>query len=185
MKAIDVNGVIKKYNSIPSSFELRPNVSYYNLQDSSVHYADGFRDLVEQTITDEQKKGSLVFDAENDVFTYNVIDKTPEEIQAELDYQNSLPLMNEYEKYKKRQRDGVDAYMMISAEFRLLKLSGELSEAEHNAIEEMLTPIRNEIVAGQWKKGLELLVSLGNEVIGVELYDRLYNQINDYILANY
>jgi hypothetical protein len=185
MKANKINGVIKLFSEIPNKHELKPNVFNYHLQDESVHYADGYRDYISAEITDLQKKEGYIFDSENDVYTDNVINKTEEEIAQDLANANAIPLQNEYEKYKKRQRDGVDAYMMISAEFRLMKLGGAISEETHNEIEELLTPIRNEVIAGQWKKGLELLIVLGSGVIGLELYDRLYSQLNDYITLNY
>lgn len=185
MKANTINGVIKLFGSIPKRHDLKPNVFNYHLQDESVHYADGYRDYVSVEITDLQKKDGYIFDAENDVYTDNVIDKTEEEIAQDLAYANSLPLQNEYEKYKQRQRDGVDAYMMISAEFRLMKLGGVISESEHDMIEEILTPVRNEVIAGQWKKGLALLIEIGSLSIGEDLYNRLYAQLDNYITENY
>jgi hypothetical protein len=75
----------------------------------------------------------------------------------------------------------MDAYLKISAEFRVAKLSGQISEAEHKAIEELLIPVRDEIRAGQWISGLIKLEALGSENIGVTLYDRLHLQISNYI----
>ena len=87
----------------------------------------------------------------------------------------------EFLKYQQRERDGMDAYLKISAEFRVAKLSGQISEAEHKAIEELLIPVRDEIRAGQWISGLVKLETLGTQNIGVTLYDRLHLQISNYI----
>ena len=87
----------------------------------------------------------------------------------------------EFAKYQQRERDGMDAYLKISAEFRVAKLSGQISEAEHKAIEELLIPVRDEIRAGQWISGLVKLEALGSQNIGVTLYDRLHLQISNYI----
>ena len=67
----------------------------------------------------------------------------------------------EFLKYQQRERDGMDAYLKISAEFRVAKISGQISEAEHKAIEELLIPVRDEIRAGQWISGLIKLETLG------------------------
>lgn len=96
-----------------------------------------------------------------------------------------IAITNEFTKYLKRKSDGEAAYLKLSAEFRLLKLSGQLSEESHSFIEETLTPVRNEVMFGQWKKGLELLEKLGSTLIGQTLYDRLHIQITEYISANY
>ena len=91
----------------------------------------------------------------------------------------------EFAKYQQRERDGMDAYLKISAEFRVAKLSGQISEAEHKAIEELLIPVRDEIRAGQWISGLVKMEALGAQNIGVALYDRLYLQISNYIAQCY
>ena len=105
--------------------------------------------------------------------------------QAEIDanlMNNALQL--ETELYKKRQIDGGDAYAEISAEFRLAKLSGQITEAQHGAVETALIPVRNEVLAGQWISALTMLENTGVSV-GVELYDRLHLQITNYINENY
>ena len=87
----------------------------------------------------------------------------------------------EFLKYQQRAQDGNDAYLKISAEFRIAKLSGQISEAEHKAIEELLIPVRDEIRAGQWISGKLKLEALGSGLIGSTLYDRLHLQITQYI----
>jgi PHD/YefM family antitoxin component YafN of YafNO toxin-antitoxin module len=90
----------------------------------------------------------------------------------------------ETEMYKKRTQDGINAYAEISAEFRLAKLAGVISEEQHGAIEETLIPVRNEVLAGQWISALQKLEAIG-VAIGSELYDRLHTQISNYIAENY
>ena len=105
--------------------------------------------------------------------------------QAEIDTNlMSNALKNEAELYKKRQLDGINAYAEISAEFRLAKLSGVLSEEQHGVIESVLIPVRNEVLAGQWISARNILEEIGVS-IGVELYERLHNQITNYINENY
>jgi hypothetical protein len=106
---------------------------------------------------------------------------TPEEI-AQIQMQQVLK--NETEMYRKRQCDGVLAYAEISAEFRLAKLSGLLSEEQHGQIEAILIPVRNEVLAGQWISAKQKLEEIGI-VIGADLYNRLHTQITNYINENY
>lgn len=114
---------------------------------------------------------------ENEVVTDVVQDLTNEQILS-----NSL--QKESDLYYKRMQDGKNMYAEISAEFRLAKLSGLITEEQHGAIEDTLIPVRNEVLAGQWISALQKLEAIG-VVIGSELYDRLHNQISNYISNNY
>ena len=106
--------------------------------------------------------------------------------QEELDQIAALQaLENETEKYKIRQCDGVAAYAKISAEFRLAKLNGVITEEAHEVIEQTLIVVRNEVLSGQWKSARLELENIGSTIIGVELYDRLHLQLSDYIALSY
>ena len=107
---------------------------------------------------------------------------TPEEIHQ---LQIGTAKSNETEAYKKRTQDGINAYAEISAEFRLAKLNGIISEETQRYVERALIPVRNEVLAGQWISAKNELELLGIESIGVDLYNRLHNQISDYINLNY
>lgn len=98
---------------------------------------------------------------------------------------SELSKSNETQAYLKRITDGQKAYAEISAEFRLAKLNNTITEESHAYIERLLIPVRNEVLAGQWisaKKELELI---GQDAVGVDLYNRLYIQISSYITENY
>ncbi|WP_339889860.1 hypothetical protein [uncultured Flavobacterium sp.] len=114
--------------------------------------------------------------------TIIITEPTPQEIQEQ---QIKQALSSETEKYKQRQADGVQMYAEISAEFRLAKLNGLMSESTQSAIERILIPVRNEVLAGQWISAKNELELIGNSTIGVDLYDRLHNQISNYITENY
>jgi hypothetical protein len=106
--------------------------------------------------------------------------------QAELDVIAALQaLENETNLYKIRQCDGVAAYAKISAEFRLAKLNGVITEEAHAVIEQALIVVRNEVLSGQWKSARLELENIGSAVIGAELYDRLHLQLSDYIALSY
>ena len=111
-----------------------------------------------------------------------IIEPSQEEIQEQ---QIKEALSSETEKYIKRQQDGVQMYAEISAEFRLAKLNGLMSESTQSAIEKILISVRNEVLAGQWVSAKNELELIGNSNIGADLYNRLHNQISNYITENY
>lgn len=82
MIANEINGQIKTYSTIPTEWN---GTEGYNYEDASIHYIDGFRDVVEpQYNSTTQYKGGLIYDGVNNVFTYTVIDYTVEELAANL-----------------------------------------------------------------------------------------------------
>jgi len=115
--------------------------------------------------------------ASYEVIQREIIDNTHNDILHQIDL--------ETDRYIKRTRDGVEAYAKISAEFRLAKLSGQISEQTHGYIEATLIPVRNEVLAGQWISAKTILESIGALNIGQDLYDRLHGQITNYINYNY
>jgi len=91
----------------------------------------------------------------------------------------------ETQRYIQRTTDGVNAYAKISAEFRLAKLSGTIDDATHTYLENLLIPVRNEVLAGQWISARQKLIVIGVEQIGADLYNRLFEQLSEYIEINY
>jgi hypothetical protein len=94
-------------------------------------------------------------------------------------------LHNETQKYIQRTTDGVNAYAKISAEFRLAKLSGTIDDATHTYLENLLIPVRNEVLAGQWISAKQKLINIGVAQVGEVLYNRLFEQLTEYIEINY
>jgi hypothetical protein len=91
----------------------------------------------------------------------------------------------ETQRYIQRTTDGVNAYAKISAEFRLAKLSGTIDDATHTYLENLLIPVRNEVLAGQWISAKQKLIVIGVAQVGEILYNRLFDQITKYITENY
>jgi len=81
MKAINVNGTIKTYSLVPKTWGNILGVQYLN--DSSLE-ALGFYDVVTPTTKQSQELGSIEWDADNEVFTYPVQNKTYSQTVAEL-----------------------------------------------------------------------------------------------------
>ena len=172
MIANNINGKIKVFNSIPKVFSLKPNVFGYDKLDASIHYADGFREVLEPTLKANEHKTSIYFDVEKDVFTYHMATYTPEEI-AEQNKQN------EFAQYKLRQSRGLDNYLNLCAEFRLAKESGTLTPEHYAEIEENLIPVRDELVNGQFITAKSKLEAIGFDVIGEQLYNRFIASLDE------
>lgn len=83
MIAIDNNGTIEILKEIPKSWG---KTIGYNYSDKATIYADGFRELVIPTFDPitQRMTQKLIFDAVNDVFTYEVVDFTLVEIDTNL-----------------------------------------------------------------------------------------------------
>ena len=93
MKAINIDGTIKTYNSIPKTWGNILGVQY--LDDSSLEEL-GFYDIVRPTIKDSQELGAIEWDADNSVFTYPVVNKTYSQSVAELKTQKIENLKSIY-----------------------------------------------------------------------------------------
>lgn len=103
-------GSIRTFNNIPKSlysvvYNNGQRTDGYNKLLSTVHYDEGFRDVVTPTIDDAtQKLGALFFDGGNDYFTYYIVAKTQEE---QDDYQQSQEDADQYgQKASQRKADG-------------------------------------------------------------------------------
>lgn len=82
MIAIEINGQIQTFATIPNKWN---GTIGYNYFDASIHYIDGFRDVVEpQYNSTNQYKGVMIYDSVNNVFTYQVIDFTAEVLASNL-----------------------------------------------------------------------------------------------------
>lgn len=101
--------------------------------------------------------------------------------EEELQYRTEI----ETQTYLKRITDGANAIAKFSAELRVAKLAGTISEEEHKVVDKTLKPVRDEVLAGQWISAKDELILLGTEIIGQQLYNRIYNEIQTYIDSNY
>lgn len=91
----------------------------------------------------------------------------------------------ETKNYLKRIEDGKKAVAKLSAELRVAKLNGLISEQQHKGIDSLLVLIRTSVLAGQWIEAKDLLADLGSAQIGQSLYDKLNNELTTYISDNY
>ncbi|HMS90955.1 MAG TPA: hypothetical protein PKC87_01945 [Candidatus Absconditabacterales bacterium] len=91
----------------------------------------------------------------------------------------------ETQTYLKRINDGAIAISKFSAEIRVAKLSGVISEEGQKVVDKVLKPVRDEILAGQWISAKDELLTIGSSIIGQKLYERILTEIQTYIIDNY
>jgi len=82
MKARQEGGTIKKYTSVPKLFK---NIINFNLLSDGELQEHGFYNVVTPTYnSNTQNLGDIEWDADNEQFTYPVIDKTWSQTLAEM-----------------------------------------------------------------------------------------------------
>jgi hypothetical protein len=178
MIANNINGTIRVFNSIPKVFELKKNTMNYNKLNPSVHYADGFRELVNPILEVNQYKTNIYFDSDNDVFTYNVEAYVEEDI-------NENRKIEEQNKYLQRIEEGKNRFSKLAADFRIDKIDGVITHEFHRLLEGILKPVRDEFVNGQFISSLETLESIGSSEITIEIYDNIHASISEAIEIYY
>jgi hypothetical protein len=84
MKANINESPARTFSTLPKSWPARPRLINYDKADAAIHYEDGWRAVVYPDYDAAlQRLGELTFDEANDHFTYAVIDKSAEELEAE------------------------------------------------------------------------------------------------------
>ena len=138
MKAINIDGTIKTYNSIPKTWGNILGVQYLN--DEGLKEL-GFYDIVTPTVKASQELGSIEWDAENEVFTYPVNNRTYSQSVAELKTRKIQTLKDIYGQelgktdwYIIRAQEGIAAPQDIIDARADLRSDCATKEAEINAL---------------------------------------------------
>jgi hypothetical protein len=137
MKAIEINGEIKTYGSVPKKWST-DNGLYLNIGDGS---AFGFKDVVMPTF-DGRIEELTNLHLDGDVYTYDIIEKPIKETLAELKEQKVSELksiigsrLSQTDWYVIRQADaGTDIPQDIKDDRAALRTASDLIEAEINAL---------------------------------------------------
>lgn len=140
MKAIQINGAIKRYTSIPKSWG--SVIAGFNLLSSSDWEAAGFYDVVTPSYDSAtQYLGDLEWDADSSTFTYPVINKTWTETVAELKEAKIDELKNIYNRklvqtdwYIIRAQEGIAAPQDVIDARAALRTECATKEGEINAL---------------------------------------------------
>ena len=111
MKAIQINGAIKRYTTIPKAWG--SVICGFDLLSSTEWEAAGFYDVVTPSYDSAiQKLGDLEWDADNSQFTYPVINKTWTQTVAELKESKIANLKSIYN----RKLEETDWYIIRASE---------------------------------------------------------------------
>ena len=111
--------------------------------------------------------------------------KPAETEELTADEAKAINQNTEFDLYMNRKEDGIRRYLMISAEFRLAKLGGDITPEFHILLEDTLKPVRDEMVLGQFKNALRFLEAIGSSVITVVNYDRFHLSLTKSITKTY
>jgi 1,2-phenylacetyl-CoA epoxidase PaaB subunit len=109
MKAINDNGTIKTFTSVPKSWNGKIGLQYAS--DSDLE-ALGFYDVEQPTIKASQEYGEIEWDSDNSRFTYQVNNKTYTQTVAQLKEQKIANLKAIYN----RKLSQTDWYVVRAAE---------------------------------------------------------------------
>ena len=178
MIANSINGKIRVFNAIPKVFELKPNVFNYDKLDEQIHYNDGFRHLDIPTLEVNQYLTNIYFDADNDIFTYNVETYTPEQIKEN-------EVNNEFNLYQQRQNEGMNLYLKHEAEWRTMFINEQITKDQFNVIEDSFKPVRLELGFGQLKSALTLLKEINPTRVTDRVYNKFYSDLETLISELY
>ncbi len=141
-------------------------------------YKNGIKIILDDNNIDYKQ---FLIDKENNLVVY--VDYFGNEIE---EIQNLKIEENEKILYLKRIDDAKQIWARLSAKFRIKKQQGLLDDASENIILAELKPVLDIVVPfGQWITGRNLLIQIGDSVIGSELYNELLYIFDNYISENY
>jgi len=144
MKAIEINGEIKIYNTLPKSWDGNKHYvgGFNNLSDADLK-SEGFYDvIVPEYDSRVAKLSSIYFDSNKEVFTYDIEDITWNESLSELK-ENAIKELkqNAYVKLSltdwyiiRKYEEGIDVPSSVSTERANIKSNVVTKEGEINAL---------------------------------------------------
>lgn len=172
MIAILINSKIRIFNDLPKSWG---RILNYDKSSETVHYNDGFREVVTPSYdAATQKLGAIYFDSEADVFTYPVLEKSPEEISAFE--QSQLDSDTAAQKVAQRKSDGAIGFDRIFAIVERKFNAGEITGLEAKAAVSILYPLVEPLNCGMW---IEVQTRLANYEANNTVPAKLVSLVND------
>ena len=136
MIAIEIKGEIKTFNNIPETWN---RTLGYNYCSSAVHHKDGFREVVEPTYNSEtQYKGVMIFDSKLDVFTYEVINYTTQELAVNLTTKEDTDDRSDIERLMTR---GTNLFTRTKERLVRRRKKGNITKARCKTVREILHPV--------------------------------------------
>ena len=190
MKAITVNGTIKKYNKIPRNWRRlatpdRVTVGYDKYLSNEEHELDGFRDLVKPEYDDAtQRLGQMIYNEDADNYTFEIVEMSEEEIAEELQRkEDNDESANELARLK---ADGALAFDRAIAFVMRRKKNGDIGNNQANRIIKDMYPMIEPLYKGLWmlvKENLDDATVPSNEEIQF-IFNKIKDKVNEYININ-
>jgi len=189
MKAITINGTIKKYNKIPKRWRRLATPDKitvgYNYLPSEEHELDGFRDLVKPEYDDAtQRLGQMIYDEDADNYTFEIVEMSEEEIAEELQRkEDNDESANELARLK---ADGALAFDRAIAFILRRKKNGDIGDNQANRIIKDMYPMIEPLYKGLWmlvKENLDDATVPSNAEIQF-IFNKIKDKVNDYIDNN-
>ena len=131
-----INGKIETFTNIPNKWN---NTLGYNYLDSSIHNEDGFKSIVEpQYNSTTSYKGGLIYDEVNNVFTYEVIDFSVEQLAVNLTIKEESEDKSDFEMLE---RKGFNLYEKTKERLIRRNKKGLLTKLRAKKVREILHPV--------------------------------------------
>lgn len=146
-------GQIKPFERIPftfaaSSSDYRLNRDYRN-EEGSVHYLDGFKDLVKPELNKEtHKTGSIILDSVNDEFTYEVLEMDAKEISSFISKRDKSDFTSKAN--DKRKTDGIEFFDYVFKRIQRGLDKGNLTPAQAKNIAQYIYKEIEPLYKGLW-----------------------------------
>jgi hypothetical protein len=169
------NGAVKRYNRLPKVYGITRN-----FRDASIIVINskGFFKVVEPPVGKHERLEPLEpSDLVGDEFLARVVSKTPEDIAAiELN-----------EDLDNKEEDGLEYFKTIRNLVQKNYNSGNITEAQFKGIRKVLAPALTPLRVGAWDEAKDNVEDIDEPVNPkmLLLYNKVKDDINDYIINNY
>jgi hypothetical protein len=189
MKAITVDSIVRKHSKIPTEWKRKatPNrlTSNYRSLGDAEHFIDGWRDVVKPEYNDETHKlGYVVYNPEDDNYTYEVIEMDEDESRRYLDDKESKDEASRFITIHKR--EGIVAFDKIMALIQRRVIKERITKNQAKNFVVGLYPAIECLYKGQWRLARINVhnLELPEEEELLKIIDRIKDRIYDYVNDN-
>ncbi|WP_435135691.1 hypothetical protein [Formosa sp. A9] len=161
------------------------NINYNSQSNSTQWFEDGYRQFVApEYSTSTHKLGGIIYDEVNDIGTREVLPLTTQELEDKALQEQQRLIQEQVDLQILREQRGKEEFRLMTASLRA-QLGAELELADYNALELLLEPLGDTICFGKWTKCYMMLVELGTENVGTDLYNQLEAKLRAGIIDLY
>lgn len=168
--------------AIPNRFWLTENVVGGYKHRTDLHTADGWKEVVTPVYDSEtQRRGVLIEDGE--VFTYTIIDLTPEEIAILAEQALNSDISQQA--IDQRRADGMQGYDRAMAIIERQYRDGEITAVQAKNAMAYFDPFIEALNRGQW---VIVQVNMTGQTVPApyqQLFNAIKNKVDTYVQINY